>query len=222
MSVSSLPFLIKRAAVLGAGTMGSRIAAHLTNAGIPVVLLDLAGKALPDGSSGKPFAALALESLAKSKPAAFFESSSAALITTGTFDDDLAKLSNCDWVVEAVTEDLAIKSALLTRVIPHLKPNALLTTNTSGIPVAKIAAAYLTHSAPSNPASSGLTFLIPRATCASLRSSPPPNRPRPPRGLLRIRRPRTWQRSCRSPRHSELHRQPHRHGHHFCLREAHV
>ena len=137
MSVSSTtqPFLIKRAAVLGAGTMGSRIAAHLTNAGIPVVLLDLAGK---DGA--KPFAVQALESLAKSKPAAFFEAANAALITTGTFDDDLAKLSTCDWVVEAVTEDLAIKSALLTRVIPHLKPNALLTTNTSGLPVAKIAA----------------------------------------------------------------------------------
>jgi 3-hydroxyacyl-CoA dehydrogenase len=135
MSVSSttLPFLIKRAAVLGAGTMGSRIAAHLTNAGIPVILLDLAGK---DGR--KPFAVLAMDALAKSKPAAYFEAANAALITTGTFDDDLAKLSTCDWVVEAVTEDLTIKSALLKRVIPHLKPNALLTTNTSGIPVAKI------------------------------------------------------------------------------------
>ncbi len=135
VSPSTQPFLIKRAAVLGAGTMGSRIAAHLTNAGIPVVLLDLAGK---DG--GKPYAALALESLTKSKPAAFFEAANASLISTGTFDDDLARLSNCDWVVEAVTEDLAIKSALLTRVIPHLKPNALLTTNTSGLPVSKIAA----------------------------------------------------------------------------------
>jgi len=115
--------------------MGSRIAAHLANAGIPVVLLDLPGR---DG--GKPFATLALEALAKSKPAAFFEASSASLITTGTFDDDLAKLANCDWVVEAVTEDLAIKSALLKRVLPHLKPNAILTTNTSGLPVGKIAA----------------------------------------------------------------------------------
>jgi 3-hydroxyacyl-CoA dehydrogenase len=131
---STQPFLIRRAAVLGAGTMGSRIAAHLTNAGIPVVLLDLAGK-----EGAKPYAALALEGLAKSKPAAFFEAANAALITAGTFDDDLAKLSNCDLVVEAVTEDLAIKSALLKRVIPHLNPGALLTTNTSGIPVAKIA-----------------------------------------------------------------------------------
>ena len=141
VSPSTQPFLIKRAAVLGAGTMGSRIAAHLTNAGIPVLLLDLPGQALAgkDGAA-KPYAALALESLAKSKPAAFFESANAALITTGTFDDDLAKLSTCDWVVEAVTEDLAIKSALLQRAIPHLKPNALLTTNTSGLPVSKIAA----------------------------------------------------------------------------------
>ncbi len=130
------PLLVQRACVLGAGTMGSRIAAHLANAGIPVLLLDLPGK---DGA--KPLAAQALEALLKAKPAAFFEAGAAALVSTGTFDDDLGRIANCDWVVEAVTEDIAIKSALLKKVIPNLKANAILTTNTSGLPVAKIAAA---------------------------------------------------------------------------------
>lgn len=130
------PLLVRRAAVLGAGTMGSRIAAHLANAGIPVLLLDLAGR---DG--GKSPATAALEALSKTKPAAFFEASVATLITPGTFDEDLPKLAGCDWVVEAVTEDLAIKTALLERVIPHLDVGAVLTTNTSGLPVNRMAAA---------------------------------------------------------------------------------
>lgn len=130
------PLLVQRAAVLGAGTMGSRIAAHLANAGIPVVLLDLPGK---DGA--KPFAAQGLEAILKAKPASLYEAGAAALVTTGTFDDDLAKVATCDWVVEAVTENLAIKSELLKRVIPHLKAHAILTTNTSGLPISRIAAA---------------------------------------------------------------------------------
>ena len=131
------PLLVRRAAVLGAGTMGSRIAAHLANAGIPALLLDLAAK-----DPGEPsLAQRALASLAKSKPAALFEPARAALITPGAFDDDLPKLAECDWVVEAVTENLEIKTALLDRVVPHLAPQAILTTNTSGLPIAKIAAA---------------------------------------------------------------------------------
>ena len=63
----------------------------------------------------------------------------AALITPGTFDDDLPKLADCDWVIEAVAENLEIKTALLTRVLPHLAPHALLTTNTSGLPISQIA-----------------------------------------------------------------------------------
>src|ERR1700761_6863737 len=96
------PGMIQRAAVLGAGTMGVRIAAHLANAGIPVVLLDLPGDA------GKPLAALAVENLNRAKPAAFYDPASLRLIQPGTFDNDLAKLSKCDWVIEAVTENLAI------------------------------------------------------------------------------------------------------------------
>ena len=133
--------LVRRAAVLGAGTMGSRIAAHLANAGIPVLLLDL-----PANDAGSlPPARQALAALAKSKPAALFEPSRAQLITPGTFQDDLPELAACDWVVEAVAEDLGIKTALLARVEPHLASHAILTTNTSGLPVGKIAAGLNTH-----------------------------------------------------------------------------
>lgn len=135
--ISSQPLLIRRAAVLGAGTMGSRIAAHLANAGIPSLLLDLGPK-----NPGEPdLARIALGNLAKTKPAALFEPSRAALITPGTFDEDLAKIADCDWVIEAVAENLDIKTALLARVAPHLAPRALVTTNTSGLPIRRIAGA---------------------------------------------------------------------------------
>jgi 3-hydroxyacyl-CoA dehydrogenase len=132
-----LPFLVRRAAVLGAGTMGSRIAAHLANAGIPTLLLDM----VPAGEGSRNrLAVAALDALAKAKPAALFEPTLAALIAPGNFEDDLPKLSQCDWVIEAVAENLAIKTALLERVVPYLAPHAVLTTNTSGLPVARIAA----------------------------------------------------------------------------------
>src|ERR1035438_4391054 len=100
------PFLVRRAAVLGAGTMGSRIAAHLANAGIPVLLLDM----VPAGEGARSRLALgAIEALGKAKPAALYEASLAGLITAGNFEDDLGKLAGCDWVVEAVAENLAIK-----------------------------------------------------------------------------------------------------------------
>jgi len=136
--IGSEPFLVRRAAVLGAGTMGARIAAHLANAGIPVLLLDLPPK---PATSERALALTALEALSQSKPAAFFDPSRAALITPGTFDDDLPKLAQCDWIIEAVAENLEIKTALLTRVVPHLAAHAILTTNTSGLPIARIAAA---------------------------------------------------------------------------------
>ena len=127
--------LISNAAVLGAGTMGARIAAHLANAGVNVVLLDLAS----EGPQRSKIAMQALENLKKSKPAAFFDASMAARITAGNFDDDAALISGCDWVIEAVTENLEIKKSLLAKIAPHLKPDAILTTNTSGIPIASIA-----------------------------------------------------------------------------------
>ncbi|HTZ58142.1 MAG TPA: 3-hydroxyacyl-CoA dehydrogenase NAD-binding domain-containing protein [Acidobacteriaceae bacterium] len=132
-AVRSRRGMIQRAGVLGAGTMGVRIAAHLANAGIPVVLLDLAG----DG--GKPIAASALEILGRAKPAAFYDPASIRLVQPGTFDRDLDRLSQCDWVIEAVTENLAIKRDILAKISSHLKPGVILTTNTSGLPVATIA-----------------------------------------------------------------------------------
>lgn len=136
------PLLVRRAAVLGAGTMGSRIAAHLANAGIAVLLLDM----VPPGDGPRSrLAQAALTALAKSKPAAFYDASVAALITAGNFEDDLAGLAQCDWVIEAVAENLDIKTALLARIVPHLGAKAILTTNTSGLPVRKIAAELTSH-----------------------------------------------------------------------------
>ncbi|MGB7267200.1 MAG: 3-hydroxyacyl-CoA dehydrogenase/enoyl-CoA hydratase family protein, partial [Terracidiphilus sp.] len=109
---------------------------HLANAGIPVLLLDLAPK---PGSTQRSLAQAALEGLKKSKPAALFDSSLVRLITPGNFDVDLPKLVQCDWVIEAVAENLEIKTTLLTRVLPHLAAHALLTTNTSGLPISQIA-----------------------------------------------------------------------------------
>jgi 3-hydroxyacyl-CoA dehydrogenase len=137
-TVATLP-LIRRCAVLGAGTMGSRIAAHLTNAGLPVVLLDIV-PANAAAAGRNRIATQALQALLKSKPAAFYDKSSASLITAGNFEDDLAQLKSCDWVIEAVTEDLAIKQTLLETIAPHLRPDAIVTTNTSGLPVASIVA----------------------------------------------------------------------------------
>lgn len=127
--------LLRKAAVLGAGTMGSRIAAHLANAGVSVLLLDLASS---DGARNA-VADKALDALKKGKPAAFYTPSAATRIHTGNFEDDLAQLAECDWIVEAVTENLEIKQQLLARIAPHVQPHAFLTTNTSGIPVGSIA-----------------------------------------------------------------------------------
>jgi 3-hydroxyacyl-CoA dehydrogenase len=127
---------IRKVAVLGAGTMGSRIAAHIANAGVPVVLLDIPAK---EGAKNGIVNA-AMEGLKKSKPAAFFDVSSARLITTGNFDDDLAKIADCDWIIEVVAENLEIKRALLNKVAGVCRADAIVTTNTSGLPVAHIAA----------------------------------------------------------------------------------
>jgi 3-hydroxyacyl-CoA dehydrogenase len=136
------PLLVRRAAVLGAGTMGSRIAAHLANAGIPALLLDMVPAG--DGSRNR-LAESALANLAKGKPAAFYEASLSTMVTPGNFEDDLPKLKQCDWVIEVVAENLEIKRALLDRVVPHLASDAVLTTNTSGLPIAKIAAGLKSH-----------------------------------------------------------------------------
>lgn len=128
------PFLLQRAAVLGAGIMGSRIAAHLANAGLPVLLLDLAAKQGPPAG----LASRAVEQLLQSRPSAFYDPANAALIQPGSLEHDLPALAGCDWVIEAVSENLAIKRELLARAAPHLASGAIFTTNTSGLPVAEI------------------------------------------------------------------------------------
>ncbi len=127
-------YRISRVAVLGAGTMGARIAAHIANAGLPVLLLDI----VPAAGDRSALARTALETLKKSKPAAFASTAAAGLVRTGNFEDDLAAIRDCDWVIEVVAEDLEIKRSLLTKVAAHLHPDALFTTNTSGLPVARI------------------------------------------------------------------------------------
>jgi 3-hydroxyacyl-CoA dehydrogenase len=131
---------IQRAAVLGAGVMGSRIAAHLANAGIPVELLDI----VPPGAESDPKARMkvvnaGLESAVKSRPAAFFVPGAAALIRTGNFDDHLDRVAEADWIIEAVAEKLEIKRSLLARVDQLRRAGSLVTTNTSGLPVRMIA-----------------------------------------------------------------------------------
>jgi 3-hydroxyacyl-CoA dehydrogenase len=134
---------IRKVGVLGAGAMGSRIAAHFANAGLPVVLLDiLPPNARPaDHAARNAVASGAIAALKKSKPPAFFSPSLASLITIGNFEDDLPLLSDCDWVIEAVAGNLEIKRNLLLKAAPFRRADALFTTNTSGLPIAKIAEA---------------------------------------------------------------------------------
>jgi len=119
--------------------MGARIAAHFANAGIPALLLDIVLPIQPDRNA----AALAgLDAALKQKPAAFFTTETKALVTPGNFQDDLHRISDCDWVVEAVTENLEIKRQLLEKVVRERKPGTIFSTNTSGIPLASIAEGF--------------------------------------------------------------------------------
>ncbi len=133
---------IERAVVLGAGTMGSRIAAHFANAGLPCILLDIVPPNLPANATAadrNKIVRAGLDAAKKSKPAAFFKPALAEKITTGNFEDDLARCAEADWIIEVVAEDLEIKRKLLARVAQFRKPGAIVTTNTSGLPVRLIA-----------------------------------------------------------------------------------
>src|SRR5215470_16933491 len=132
---------INRVAVLGAGTMGARIAAHFANAGVPSYLFDIVPPDA-DAPARNKIAAAGLEAARKSKPAAFFEPSLAKLVTIGNFEDDLKKLADVDWIIEAVVENLDIKRSLLNKVDAVRKPGTIVTTNTSGLPVGKIAEGF--------------------------------------------------------------------------------
>ena len=132
---------IHKVAVLGAGTMGARIAAHFANAGLPSYLFDIVPPDA-DGPARNKIAAAGLDAAKKSKPAAFMEASLPRLITVGNFDDDLKRLVEVDWIIEAVVENLDLKRALLKKVEAIRKPGTIITTNTSGLPVGKIAEGF--------------------------------------------------------------------------------
>ena len=129
---------IRRAAVLGAGVMGSGIAAHLASCGIPTVLLDIVPRDLSDEEKTNPkarnrFASSGLKAAIKSKPNVFVQSNAASIIEVGNFEDDMAKLKDVDWVIEVVVENLAIKQKLFAQVEANLTPGTIVSSNTSGL-----------------------------------------------------------------------------------------
>ena len=137
---------IAKAAVLGAGTMGAQIAAHLANAGVPTLLLDISPRELTAEEQAKGLnlessqvrnriARNGFEGAVKAKPAAFFSPAQASLVSVGNFDDDLSKLKDCDLIIEAVVENLDIKKSLYERVEKHRRPGSIIASNTSGIPI---------------------------------------------------------------------------------------
>ena len=151
---------VKKAAVLGAGTMGAQIAAHLANAGVPTLLLDILPKdesqaetrssggaseaeTRPLGSvqeaDRNQIARAGLEAAKKAKPAAFFTADRASLVSIGNFGHDLPRLKDCDLIIEAVVENLDIKRSLYEKVEQHRKPGSIIASNTSGIPLKQLA-----------------------------------------------------------------------------------
>lgn len=125
---------IRKVAVLGAGVMGSGIAAHLANAGIPCLLLDIVPPNAGPGDRNK-FANGALANLKKAKPAPLFSAAPLQLISVGNFEDDFSKLSECDWVIEVVKEDLKVKQAVFAKVEANIRPGTIVSSNTSGLSI---------------------------------------------------------------------------------------
>jgi 3-hydroxyacyl-CoA dehydrogenase len=142
---------INKVAVLGAGVMGATIAAHLANAGLEILLLDIVPKELDKQEEAKGLtldsavvrnriAQNGLQGLLKMKPAPFYLQQYASQIQIGNLEDDLDKLKTCDWIIEVVVEYMPIKLDLLKKIVPYLAPEAILTTNTSGLSVNEMAA----------------------------------------------------------------------------------
>lgn len=137
---------IKKVAVLGSGIMGSRIACHFANIGLDALLLDIAPKELTDIEAAKGLSLddkvvknrivnSSFQAAIKSKPAPLYHKTFASKITLGNFDDDLPKISDYDWIIEVVVENLDIKRQLYDKVEEYRKPGTLVTSNTSGIPI---------------------------------------------------------------------------------------
>ncbi len=142
---------INRVAVIGSGTMGGALAAHFANAGIPVYLLDIAPNKLSPDEEKKQLTLASpavrnrivnagLDAVKKSKPAALFTPETAERITAGNLEDNFGWICEADWILEAVVENLAVKRQLMARVDAARKPDSIVTTNTSGIPIADISA----------------------------------------------------------------------------------
>jgi 3-hydroxyacyl-CoA dehydrogenase len=141
---------IHKVAVLGSGVMGSRIACHFANIGCEVLLLDIVPKEPNDAEKAKGLTREskpvrnrivndALQFALKSNPSPIYHKSFASRIATGNFEDDMSKISACDWVIEVVVENLEIKKSVFTEVEKHRKPGTLITSNTSGIPIGMMA-----------------------------------------------------------------------------------
>lgn len=136
-----MSYKIEKVGVLGSGVMGAGIAAHLANAGIPSYMLDIVPSGLA-GDAGKAernkFAAKGLETALKASPAAFYTPKQAELITIGNFEDDWAKLAECDWIIEVVVEKLEVKRDVFKRLSEVISPTAIVSSNTSGISLASM------------------------------------------------------------------------------------
>src|SRR4051812_20916318 len=134
---------IRRAGVIGAGVMGSGIAAHLANAGVQVVLLDIVPPNLTEAEKSQPdarnrFAAGGLDKALKARPAAFFHKSNARLVSVGNTEDDLGKLANCDLVIEAIIEQMSHKRALFEKLEKVIPADCVVASNTSGLRIAEM------------------------------------------------------------------------------------
>ncbi len=126
---------IKKVAVIGSGVMGSGIAAQVANAGVPVLLMDI----VSDGAASRnALSEGAIARLLKQDPAPLMHKRNAQLIEPANLEDDVGKLAECDWIVEAVLEDLAIKNTVYNKIILYKKPGAAVTSNTSTIPLARL------------------------------------------------------------------------------------
>ena len=140
---------IKKVAVVGSGIMGSRIACHLVNVGMDVLLLDISpaelnekerklNKKISDKDVKNRIVNESLLNTLKAKPSSLFLKSDYDKIKTGNLDDDISKISSVDWIIEAVVEKLSIKKTVYDLIEKHRNKNTIISTNTSGIPISQI------------------------------------------------------------------------------------
>ncbi len=134
-------YQIHKAVVIGSGTMGAAIAAHLANAGVPVTLLDIVPKDAPadDKIARNKIVDAGWKACLKAKPANLMSADLKTFVTLGNLEDDFGAVAEADWICEAIIENLKIKQDLMVRIDEVRKPNAIVSTNTSGIPVHDIA-----------------------------------------------------------------------------------